>query len=133
MLEKMSKETRSEYEARAEDYLQELHRLSDCYRRDPVIQSQQRKESVQYWSMMAVTNLVVAPLFILFLLWFSSEFNVAFDVFLNNSVTKALWVVISMTGFALSVIFIPKKPKLWNRLSMQKINSINPPNNHKSF
>lgn len=129
----MNKEYRMENETRLEDYWQELNRLSDRYRCDPAVQKQQRKESIQYWLILFTTNLVVAPLFMLFLFWYVNEFNIAFDVFLNDPAIKVLWIVIAMTGMALAVVFVPKKPKLWDRLAMSKIKNIDPPHNHKPF
>ena len=118
---------------RTDDYWLEATRLADKYRKDPKIQKKENLDAIMYWGMILVFCLFLAPLFLLFLLWFNFGEGFGYVEFLFSPSIKVVWILISVVGIPLSTGFIPKPERhSWN-MAMKELDDSNVPFRHKEI
>jgi hypothetical protein len=118
---------------RTEDYWLAVTNLASKYRKDPKIQKKERRDALLYWGVMLIFCLLIAPLFLLFFIWFNLGESFSFFDFLFSQAAKAIWITISTIGGVLSIMFIPKPEKhSWN-MAINELDDNSVPYQHREF
>ena len=118
---------------RTADYLLALRELEEKYRTDPVVRHQQYLYVIRYWLIVALFNFVVGPVFILSIIWLHFNMPGEYFEYLVSSPIKVVWLGISMLGFIVTILFIPKREAIWKRLARKEALKNDPPFRHRVF
>lgn len=126
-------DAQAEMDARAADYWDAMQILAEQYSADPLIRQQQRVETIKYWLTVVVFSVVLGPLALLLLLWFGAAKGIPFLDFIELAVIRVLWLVCVMIGLPLTMMCVRPKAKLWVKMAMSDMDTLNPPYNHRAF
>ena len=128
------KESKDNLIEATENYWQEAQIRAKANRNNPEIRRNELIASTKYWFTLILFCLVIGPIFLLSILWFSN-FSVEMGIIEYFSLTliKAFWVLIVVIATPVAMIFIKRPKSLSWKMALDSLDDENVPFKNKLF
>ena len=117
-----------------ENYWQEAQIRAKANRKNPEIRRKEIITSAKYWLTLTSFCLVIGPVFLLSILWFS-HFSVEIGIieYFSLALIKGFWVLIVVIATPIAMIFIKRPKSLSWEMALDSLDDENVPFKNKLF